>query len=223
MSTPSSCRRAGPHPDIPTRAQVLRCPHTAAVFGRDSIQSNAMWCYHAGCMPEPVPMKRPASQCDQLGVCPAQFMLTVWRRVFTPFQVAQITVQTYPGSADILAMIKCVLPHASTDAPRSTSCRSSLLHYLSSLQQSFDVCLATFMESKPTLPTVGCPVSRILRGPVLQRVGRGHGRAAGCGASAEGGRAEGYGARVGACPSPALFTRLPLPHGTLISHAEVLA
>ncbi len=37
----------------------------------------------------------------------AQFMLTVWRRVFTPFQVAQITVQTYPGSADILAMIKC--------------------------------------------------------------------------------------------------------------------
>ena len=37
----------------------------------------------------------------------AQFMLTVWRRVFTPFQVAQLTVQTYPHSADILAMIKC--------------------------------------------------------------------------------------------------------------------
>lgn len=34
-------------------------------------------------------------------------MLTAWRRVFTPFQVAQLTVQTYPGNADILAMIKC--------------------------------------------------------------------------------------------------------------------
>ena len=34
-------------------------------------------------------------------------MLTVWRRVLTPFQVAQLAVQTYPGNADILAMIKC--------------------------------------------------------------------------------------------------------------------
>jgi len=34
-------------------------------------------------------------------------MLTAWRRVFTPFQVAQLTVQTYPNNADILAMIKC--------------------------------------------------------------------------------------------------------------------
>ena len=46
--------------------------------------------------------------------CDAQFMLTVWRRVFTPFQVAQLTVQTYPHSADILAMIKCVLPEHTT-------------------------------------------------------------------------------------------------------------
>ena len=38
-------------------------------------------------------------------------MLTAWRRVFTPFQVAQLTVQTYPNNADILAMIKCALPH----------------------------------------------------------------------------------------------------------------
>ena len=36
-------------------------------------------------------------------------MLTAWRRVFTPFQVAQLTVQTYPNNADILAMIKCAL------------------------------------------------------------------------------------------------------------------
>ena len=42
-------------------------------------------------------------------LCPSQFMLTVWRRVFTPFQVAQLAVQTYPHSADILAMIKCVV------------------------------------------------------------------------------------------------------------------
>ena len=43
-------------------------------------------------------------------------MLTVWRRVLTPFQVAQLTVQTYPLNADILAMIKCAGP-----CPSSTS------------------------------------------------------------------------------------------------------
>jgi hypothetical protein len=37
----------------------------------------------------------------------AQFVLTAWRRVLTPFQAASITVQSYPGKADILAMIKC--------------------------------------------------------------------------------------------------------------------
>ena len=36
----------------------------------------------------------------------AQFVLTAWRRVLTPFQAASITVQSYPGKADILAMIK---------------------------------------------------------------------------------------------------------------------
>jgi len=54
------------------------------------------------------------SQCIQLPAdatshvhVASQFMLTAWRRVFTPFQVAQLTVQTYPNNADILAMIKC--------------------------------------------------------------------------------------------------------------------
>ena len=44
------------------------------------------------------------------GFSAVQFVLTAWRRVLNPFQAASITVQSYPGKADILAMIKCAAP-----------------------------------------------------------------------------------------------------------------
>lgn len=37
-----------------------------------------------------------------------QFMLTVFRRIITPFQVAKVNVQAYPRPVDLLAIIKCV-------------------------------------------------------------------------------------------------------------------
>lgn len=37
-----------------------------------------------------------------------QFMLTVWRRCLTPFQAANLHIQAYPRSPDLLALINCL-------------------------------------------------------------------------------------------------------------------
>ena len=57
----------------------------------------------------------------------AQFVLTAWRRVLTPFQAASITVQSYPGKADILAMIKCNA-HAPAIARPQFLCGQTHMH-----------------------------------------------------------------------------------------------
>ncbi len=39
-----------------------------------------------------------------------QFMVTLWRRVMTPFQAARISVTAYPIiQVDMLAVVKCAL------------------------------------------------------------------------------------------------------------------
>lgn len=42
---------------------------------------------------------------------PAQFMLTVWRRVLTPMQVAHMNVTSYPGHTDILRIAEVPPAH----------------------------------------------------------------------------------------------------------------
>ena len=71
-------------------------------------------------------------------VVAAQFVLTAWRRVMTPFQAASITVQSYPGKADILAMIKCAFcdPNAAPRAAHVITFRTQSMMWCS--QQTFD-------------------------------------------------------------------------------------
>jgi hypothetical protein len=86
-----------------------------------------------------------------LNLCCTQFMLTVWRRVFTPFQVAQLTVQTYPHNADILAMIKYAAPSPPSYSPEAHIGAHISLALLR-LRDSMPECLMAFPEVPKAVP-----------------------------------------------------------------------